>query len=91
MNGVMARATAIEGTYDDIDEEEHVRDSPREMPMSGRQGDLFGTDSLDKEKDTYFCKYQSWSPHCVMILSESSRKVTTIKKRPIAGRWGRSG
>lgn len=29
----------------------------------------------------------SWSLHCVMIRIASSRKVTTIKNLPIAGRY----
>lgn len=32
-------------------------------------------------------KYRSWSFHCVMILMASSMNVTTMRKRPIAGRY----
>lgn len=35
----------------------------------------------------YEFRYTSWSFHCVMIRSASSRNVTTIRNRPIAGRY----
>jgi len=66
-------------------------DSLREMPMPDPREDYSGGILARRMPGTYLCKYQSWSPHCVTILSESSRKVTMMRKRPIAGRWGLRG
>lgn len=41
--------------------------------------------SHDRE-DTHLPRYQIWSLHCVTMRRASSRKVTTIRKRPMAGR-----
>lgn len=87
----MTRANEGERTYKDVDHQKEMRDSLREMPMPKRRESYLTRLLETRRKDAYFCRYQSWSPHCVMILSESSRKVTMIRKRPIAGRWGLRG
>ncbi len=42
------QATAGERTYDDIEDEEEMRDSLREVPMPKPRGSLFGWDSREK-------------------------------------------
>jgi hypothetical protein len=91
MISITTRAKEGQRTYKDIDHEKEMRDSFREMPMPKRRESYSAGLLETRRKHAYFCKYQSWSPHCVMILSESSRKVTIIRKRPIAGRWGLRG
>jgi len=86
MISITTRVKEGESTYKDVDREKEMRDSLREMPMP-KPRESYSVGLLEtRRKDAYFCKYHSWSPHCVMIRSESSRKVTMIRKRPIAGR-----
>ena len=75
------------GTYDNVNNEEEVRKAPWEMTMSVKE---LGVNDV-WNYITHCWRYQIWSLHWVTIRKASSKKVTTIRKRPIAGKWGFNG